>query len=427
MFKNYLLTAYKVYTRRKLFTAINLLCITITLMVLLVVTALLQNAFFPTGVEGKSDRFVQVTTLVSLTKDGQGSRTSPLGYKVIEQYLRPMKTPQLVAAASGPRTVSVYQDDRVTELQLRRTDAGYWKILDFTVLDGRLPSAEDDTLGRFVAVLNRTTAGKLFPGVRAVGQKLNIGGQQFEIIGVVEDAMHVNAYADIWAPITTDPSTEYRSQMSGEFVALLLAKSPADIPRIQEEVAQIAKTIKFDQPAAWNHAAQISLEGPDDWSQAFMWADTKLDFFARGLLGNERSADSGAAYLLTGIGVLMLLFMLLPALNLVNLNTGRIMERSTEIGVRKAFGASSGTLVIQFVIENVLLCLVGGLLGLMLAKGVLVWLENSGLIPYLKVDINLAVFFYGLIITIVFGLLSGVIPAWKMSRLHPVQALKGAA
>ena len=50
MFRNYLLTAWKVYTRRKLFTAINLACITLTLGVLLVVTALLQNAFFPSGV-----------------------------------------------------------------------------------------------------------------------------------------------------------------------------------------------------------------------------------------------------------------------------------------------------------------------------------------------------------------------------------------
>ena len=65
--------------------------------------------------------------------------------------------------------------------------------------------------------------------------------------------------------------------------------------------------------------------------------------------------------------------------------------------------------------------------GLACATGTLYWLEHSGLIPYLNVEVNLPVFVYGLIITLVFGLLSGVIPAWKMSRLHPVQALKGAA
>jgi putative ABC transport system permease protein len=413
MFKNYLLTAYKVYTRRKLFTAINLLCITLTLMVLLVVTALLQNAFYPTGVEGKSDRFLQVTTMVALGRGGDNNTTSPLGYKLIDKYLKPMKSAQMVAAVTGPKTMSVYQGDRVTEAMLRRADAEYWKILDFKVLDGRVPSSDDVSRGRFVAVLNASTAKKLFPDVKAVGQTLNVGGQQFEIIGVVEDVLQLNSFADIWAPISTDPSTEYRNQMTGEFTALLLGKSAADLPRMQAEVAQLATRVKFDDPK--------------EFDTAYFWGDSKLDFFARGLLGTERVADSGAGLLISVIALLMILFMLLPALNLVNLNTGRIMERSSEIGVRKAFGASSSQLVVQFVVENILLCLVGGALGLLFAKGVLLWLESSGLIPYLKVEINLAVFFCGLIITLVFGLLSGVIPAWKMSRLHPVQALKGAA
>jgi putative ABC transport system permease protein len=134
-----------------------------------------------------------------------------------------------------------------------------------------------------------------------------------------------------------------------------------------------------------------------------------------------------AGTLLVGIVVAMVLFMLLPALNLVNLNTGRIMERRSEIGVRKAFGATSAQLVWQLVVENMLLCLAGGALGLAAARVVLWWLESSQLIPYLKVDLNLAVFGYGLLLSLLFGLMSGVIPAWKMSRLDPVHALKGNA
>jgi putative ABC transport system permease protein len=413
MFKNYLLTAWKVYTRRKLFTAINLLCITLSLGVLLTVTALLQDAFFPKGVEGKSDRFVQVNTMVADSEDGHSSRISPLGYRIVEQYFKTMKTPEIVAATTGPRTVSVYQDDRVTELMLRRTDAEYWKVLDFTVLSGQLPTAEDVSRGRFVAVLNQSTARKLFPGGKAVGQSLNVGGQQFQVIGVVRDEMQLNAYSDIWAPITTEPSTAYRSEDSGDFNVLLLGHSPADVPRMQAEVADIATRIKFVDPKEFN--------------KAYVWGDTKMDVFARGLLNNERKPESGSGIMLAVIVLLMLFFMALPALNLVNLNTGRIMERSSEIGVRKAFGASSRTLVVQFVVENILLCLFGGVLGLALAKAALVWLEHSGLIPYLHVDIAWPVLFYGFLISVSFGLLSGVIPAWKMSRLHPVQALKGAA
>ncbi len=91
MFRNYLLTAYKVFMRRKLFTAINLLCIVLTLVVLMVVTAMLENAFFPSGVEGKSNRFLQVAVLRMESPDGHRTSTSPIGYRIIDKYLRPLK------------------------------------------------------------------------------------------------------------------------------------------------------------------------------------------------------------------------------------------------------------------------------------------------------------------------------------------------
>ncbi len=397
--------------RRKLFTAINLLCIVLTMVVLLVVTAILQTTFFPTGVEGKSERFLQIGTVTQVSKNN--IRRSPLGYKAIDQYLRKMKTVEKVAAVTGPETVSVYQKDSVNEIMMRRADAEYWQILDFKLLSGRVPTEEDVRLGRFVAVVNESTAKKIFGNSAVVGQKINASGQQFEIIGVVEDVLHVNAYADIWVPVTTFPSSQYREQYSGNFNALLMGRSAADLPLIKDELLQVAKQINADEPTHWEHT--------------YMWADSKLDFFARGILNNDEVPDSGAAKLLAGIAFFMLLFMLLPALNLVNLNSGRIMERAAEIGVRKAFGASNRELVKQFVMENILLCLFGALMGLIFTKLALVWLSNADLIPYLKVDLSFAVFAYGFVIAIVFGVLSGVIPAWKMSRLDPVLALKGAA
>jgi putative ABC transport system permease protein len=80
-------------------------------------------------------------------------------------------------------------------------------------------------------------------------------------------------------------------------------------------------------------------------------------------------------------GTLTLLFMLLPTVNLVNLSVSRILERASEIGVRKAFGASSRTLVGQFVVENVTLTLVGGLLGLALSQMALSLLNRTGSYP----------------------------------------------
>jgi putative ABC transport system permease protein len=426
MLRNYLLTAYKVFMRRKLFTAINLACIVLTLVVLMVITALLETAFFPSGVEGRSERMLQVYGIRSFSADYSSLRTTLMGYKAIDAALKPLaRDPdagvERVAAFTVPTSVSVYQGDRVSELDVRRVDADYWRILDFTLLAGRLPDAGDDQAGRMVAVINASTARRLFgnaAGVEhavgyAVGQTIAAGGQHFKVIGVVEDALQINAYADMWAPLTSFPSSDYRNEITGNFAAMLLARSPADLPRVRRAVERAAKA--------------FVTEDPRTYSTTQFWADTKLDVFARALLSNQGRADSGAGALLGMIGGGMLVFMLLPALNLVNLNMGRIMERSAEIGVRKAFGATSLQLVGQLVVENVLLCLVGGLLGLACTRVALWWLEASQLIPYLEVHLNASVFACGMLLAFVFGLLSGVIPAWKMSRLDPVHALKGTA
>jgi putative ABC transport system permease protein len=121
----------------------------------------------------------------------------------------------------------------------------------------------------------------------------------------------------------------------------------------------------------------------------------------------------------------MALFMLLPTINLININVSRIFERSSEIGVRKAFGASSRVLVAQFVLENIVLCVVGGALGLLGAMGVIAWVNASGWIPYADFQINWRILLYAAAITLFFGCLSGAYPAWRMSRLHPVYALRG--
>ena len=413
MLRNYLLTAYKVFMRRKLFTAINLMCIVLTLVVLMVFTAMLENAFFPTGVEGKSERFLQVAIMRATSEDNRQVSTSPMGFKLIDKYIKPMQSVERVAVISGTRTVSVFQEGRMTALDMRLVDADYWKVLDFTLIDGRLPTVEDEEQGRLVTVLNKSSASKLFGAAGAVGKTLNVSGQNLQVIGVVQDEMHFNAYSDMWAPITTSPSTSYRHEMFGTFTVVLLARDKSDLPMIRKDIAAIAKTVQFDDAKTY--------------SRARFWADDKLDLFARMTMGSMESEDSGAGTLLAILGALMLLFMMLPALNLVNLNSGRIIERSSEIGVRKAFGATSAQLVGQLVVENILLCLAGGIIGLVCAQAVLMWIEYSGLIPYLRLSINYAVMAYGLVITIIFGLLSGVLPAWKMSRLDPVHALKGSA
>jgi putative ABC transport system permease protein len=140
----------------------------------------------------------------------------------------------------------------------------------------------------------------------------------------------------------------------------------------------------------------------------------------------KRYAEDNSSRFLLLLSAAALLFMLLPTINLVNLNISRIIERSSEIGVRKSFGASSGALVGQFLIENLILTAIGGIIGFAASEILLHVLSSSGVFEYADFQFNFRVFGYAMASILFFGLLSGVYPAWRMARMHPVKALSGA-
>jgi len=140
----------------------------------------------------------------------------------------------------------------------------------------------------------------------------------------------------------------------------------------------------------------------------------------------KHDEDGGSQFLLvimTGV-ILFLLFISFPTINLVNMNITRIIERSSEIGVRKSFGASVRTLMWQFIVENLIVTLLGGFIGFILAIIVIVIINTSGIIPDLILSVNFMLYIYALGITVFFGLFSGVLPAWRMSKLQIMYVLK---
>ena len=415
MLRNYLKTAVKVLLRRKFYTAISLFGICVTLVVLIVASALLDHMFAPQAPESRVDRLLGVY-MISMRGEQFTSTTEP-GYGFLDRWVRPLaELPQVerVALASSPATGVSYLSGRKIESKLRRTDGEYWRILDFKFLEGAPFTSADDAEARFVAVINRSTRERFFGGGPAVGKTLEVDAQRFRVVGVVEDVpiLRLNASGDIWVPISTAKSSTYRTEWLGDFNALILARTPADRAAVKQEFqARLTE-------------AEKHLPEPERFHDLVAHADTPFEGFCREAFpGDYMEIDVNRVRWV--LALIALLYMLLPTINLINLNLSRILERSSEIGARKAFGASSRTLVGQFVVENLVVTLLGGLLALLLAWLVLQGLNASGLIPYARLGLNARIFVYGLFFSVVFGVLSGVYPAWRMSRLHPIVALRG--
>jgi putative ABC transport system permease protein len=246
-----------------------------------------------------------------------------------------------------------------------------------------------------------------------VGRDLELEGRMFRVVGVVDNVprFRETAFADIWLPIGTMVSDQFRHELMGGFEAVVLARNRSDLPRLKSEFSALLPGVEMTQPDRYKEMLGNLRTYPEKLSMDFM-------------PGNDLAAGRWRQMVLMLMGA-ALLFMSLPAMNLVNINLSRILERSSEIGVRKAFGASSRALVGQFVLENVVLSLVGGAVGLGAAWIVLRLIERSGLIPYAVFSLNLRLFGFAVGLAVFFGILSGVYPAWRMSRLHPVIALRG--
>jgi len=411
MLRSYLTLAWRVLSRRKFFTAISLFGICLTLVVLMVASAVLDHIFAPMVPEVRQDRTLGVFR-ARMTGDRRMWTSMP-GYLLLDRYARNLPGVERMAIFSMPQSVYSYPGGQRVRSFLKRTDAEFWRVLDFRFVEGGPFTDQDVANGSMVAVINATTRDRFFAGEPAVGRTIEADGQRFRVVGVVPDVpiLRLVSTGDIYAPLTTFKTAAYKNELMGGFGGLLLARSRDDFPAIKAEMETRLRHVPL----------------PNGWKELVAPAESFFEMVAGNLVGGRDDERSHPERLWAVMASAAFLFALLPAVNLVNLNMSRIMERASEIGVRKAFGARARSLVGQFIVENLVLTMIGGALGFVLSWACLIGLNASGLIPYARFTMNFRIFAYGLGLAVFFGLLSGVYPAWRMSRLHPVAALKGAA
>lgn len=416
MIANYFKIAIRVLGRRKFFTFISLFGITLTLVVLMVAAAVLDNMFAARAPESRFDRVVGVYTLGLYGE--RGGYTGFPGYRFVDQYARGLAGAEETSIFSVQQPMTTYHEGRKVETHLRRTDGAYWRILDFKFLEGGPYTEADNRDAKFVAVITDDMREKLFGRAAAVGKSFDLDGQRFRVVGVVRAVPITRfvGFSEVWAPLRTMKTRDYERQMLGPFGAVILGKSKADFPKLRKEFDERLTHFQFEDPKEYNRVAA--------------GLDTTFEMAARNMIGNNATGavERNRPLILRSImAAIALLFLTLPTVNLVSINLSRIMERASEIGVRKAFGASSRALIGQFVMENVLLTVIGGAIGFVLSTLILGAMSRAQFIPYAIFDVNLRIFFYGMLLAAFFGIVSGVYPAWRMSRMHPVNALRGGA
>jgi putative ABC transport system permease protein len=335
------------------------------------------------------------------------SNGGPMSFDYGTKHVKTLRSAEMVSLVSQPNTINTYVGTQKVKLFYRYTDAEFWQINEFEFLEGKAYTHADIAGNNYGIVINDGTREKCFgKNATAVGRSLEIDNVTYKIIGVVRGCpiTRLMAGSDVYLPYNTTKRDLRSTKMMGEYMACILAKSDADLPAIREEYASVVAKMPFDK------------SGEFDTFESR--ADTHMSFIAQAF---RCDTESGFLLLLSCIA---LLFMALPALNLINISVSRMMERASEIGIRKAFGASKKTLLGQFVIENILLTVIGGALALLLSAGVIYAINHSGLIEYADLHINWMVAGFAIVISLVFGLMSGVYPAWRMSKMKIVDALK---
>ena len=430
MYKQYLKQAWNLIRQEKLFSAVYIIGTGLSITIVMVLSIVLYLKIANIYPETNRDRTLVVRPAAEIRGEDDMSKWY-LSYRTVNTCFYPLESAEVVTAVFDrymERYVQSVGSDNQWPVVVKYIDHNFWRVFPFRFVGGKPFTEADWRSGIYTAVITETLSRKVFGTIEAEGQYINLDFRPYRVAGVVKDASMITSstYADMWIPFTLMPDylREFGEENTvGPFAAYLLAPSATtkDIETVKREAQENVR--KYNSSMPENVEFSISSQPDLYWQSLFRINKMDVDFLRIGMI----------------YGLIFLVLLLVPAINLSGMTDSRIERRLAELGVRRAYGAQNMQLLRQILYENMFFSFLGGITGLLGSYLFIIigrsWImqigQNISFLPPEGTEVvltpgmllNVPVFLIALAICFLMNLLSAFVPAWRASKRDIVHSL----
>ncbi len=313
-----------------------------------------------------------------------------------------------VAAAAPVRSRLVnrivYRGRRVTNIELLGVMPAQAAISNYQVAAGRFIGADDSLRRRAVCVIGAHLADNLFPDTDPLGARLPIDGVSFTVVGILAPKGSFFGQSQDALVLIPLPAFEKYYQPAGGFMGFSGELSIQVLPERGTLTARVVDAVR----ELLRRRRGLGYDAPDDF--AINTQDTLRELY--------RNITRVAYIVMVAVAAISLL---VGGIGIMNIMLVAVAERTREIGLRKALGATSAMVLWQFLLEAVLLALAGGGIGIAIGLGIAKAVE---LLAHLRAAAPLWVILLGFFFSAGVGIFFGIFPASRAAKLSPIDALR---